>query len=171
MISLCCTHSDCCNLTKKMIQRAPMGSIRQPLNPSSGSTKETAFIQCIDGQDPHIHVLWCLGLDKTSREVLPAEQVEVIAGTVGEFVTNYPSENGCRIQIIGQISVKDSVQFLGVPGHGGGSGLKFIYNLQSPVEATGRGSENYYKQEWRGRMFNANSIYKCHLGCFRQHQY
>ena len=64
-------------------------------------------------------------------------QVEVTAGTVGEFVTDYLAENGCIIQIIGQLSVNDSVQFLSVPDQGRGSGLLFICNLMDRIEAIG----------------------------------
>ena len=61
-----------------------------------------------------------MGLDKMSRKVHPTAQVEVTDGTVGEFVTNYLDKNGRRIQIIGQLSVNDSAQFLGVPDQVGG---------------------------------------------------
>ena len=70
-----------------------MGSIRKPSNPGSGSTEDTAFIQCVDGKEPHIHELWCLSLDKITREVHPTAQVEDIYGTAGEFVTDYFAKN------------------------------------------------------------------------------
>ena len=86
-----------------------MGYIRWTLNPGSGSIKDTAFIQCVDVQESQIHELWCLGLDNITREVHPTAQLEVVTGTVGEFVTNYVSENGRRNQIIGKLSVNDSI--------------------------------------------------------------
>ena len=58
-----------------------MVSICETLNPGSGITEDTDFIQCVDGQDPQIHELWCLGLDYTSRKVHPTAQVEVITVT------------------------------------------------------------------------------------------
>ena len=92
-----------------------MGSIRRPSNTDIRVTKDTAFIQCVDGKDPHIHEVWILGLDEIICEVHPTVQVEVPAVTVREFVTNYLAENGRRIQIIGQLSINNSVQFWGVP--------------------------------------------------------
>ena len=109
-----------------MIWHAPMGSICWPSNPGSKSNEDTAFIQYIDGWDPHIHKIWCLVLENINCEVHPTAQVEVIPGTVREFVTDYPAGNGRRIQIIGKFSVNNSVQFLGVPNQGGGSVLPFI---------------------------------------------
>ena len=141
-----------------MIRRAPMGYICRPLDYGIGSTEANNFIQCVDDQEPQIHELWCLVLDKIICEVHPTAQVEVTAGTVGEFETDYLAENGRRIQIIGQISVNDSVQFLGVPNQGGGSGLALICNLQAHVEATGWGSGNYSNQDWGGSIFDAHSM-------------
>ena len=74
-----------------------MGSIYRPSDSGSDSTEATTFIQCVDGLEPLIRELWCLGLDGISREVHPTELVDVTAGTVGEFVTNYLSEVGFRL--------------------------------------------------------------------------
>ena len=85
-------------------------------------------------------------------------QVEVTAGTYGEFVTDYLAENECRIQITKQLSVNDSVQFLGVLAQGRKSGLPFIFNLQAPVEASGWVSGNYSNQDWGGKFNDAYSM-------------
>ena len=81
--------------------------------------------------------MWCLGLDRIRREVHLTARVEVTAGIVGEFGTNYPSKDGRRIDIIGKISVNDSVQLLGLSDQAWGSGLTFIFNLLDHVEGTG----------------------------------
>ena len=93
-----------------------MGDIRWPSNTGSRSTKDTAFIQCVDVREPQIHELWCLGLDNITRKVHPTAQVEVIIGTVGEFENKF-AENGRRILVIGKLSINDSVQFWGIPDH------------------------------------------------------
>ena len=90
-----------------------MGSIRRLSYYGSGSTEGTAFIQCIYGTEPQIHELWCLGLDRIIRGVHPTAHVEFPDGTVGEFLTDYLAENGHLIEITGQLSVNDIVQFLG----------------------------------------------------------
>ena len=64
-----------------------MGSIHRPSNSGNGSTKDTALIKCVNGREPHIHEVWNLGLDDIICEVHPTAQVEVISGTIGEFVT------------------------------------------------------------------------------------
>ena len=66
-----------------------MGSIRWPSNTDSGGTRDTKFIQYIDGQEPEIHKLWCLGLDNFTRKIYLTAQVGIGAKTVGEFMTNY----------------------------------------------------------------------------------
>ena len=48
------------------------------------------------------------------REVYPTERVEIPDGTVGEFFTEYLSENGRRNQIIGELYINGSVQFIGL---------------------------------------------------------
>ena len=89
-----------------------MVSIRRPSNPGSGGTKDTKFIRRVDVQDPQIHKLWCLGLDNITRKVHPTVLVEVVAGTVGEFMTNYLAENVHIISIIGKLYINSSIQFL-----------------------------------------------------------
>ena len=73
-------------------------------------------------------------------------------------MTDCLAENGRRIQIIRQLSINNSIQFLGVPNQGRGSGLLFIFNLQARVEATGWVSANYSNKDWGGGIFNANII-------------
>ena len=152
------TNSNRCRFTKNIIRRAPMGYVHRPSNPSRGSTKDAAFIRCVDGGEPKIHGVWSLGLDGISHKVNPKVWVEVPAVTVGDFVTEYLAENGRIIHIIGQISINDSVQFLGVSDQAWGLEFPFLCNLQAPVEATVRRSENYFNQYWGGSMFDTNII-------------
>ena len=63
--------------------------------------------------------------------------VEISAGTVGEFVTEYLSENGRCNQIIGELSINVSVQMFGL-SQIFGRGLPYIVNLRAHIEATGR---------------------------------
>ena len=141
-----------------MILRATMGSIYRNLNHCSSSNEDTPLIECVDSWELQIHELWCLVLDNSNHKVYPTAQVEVISGTVGEFVTDYLSENGRIIQIIGQLFINNRVQFWGVPNQSGGSRLPFICNLQALVDATGWGSANNSNQKWGGSMSDANII-------------
>ena len=135
-----------------------MGFVHRHSNPGSGSTEYTAFIQCVDCQEPQIHELWCLVLGNITSEVHPTAQVEVIDGTIEEFVTDYLAKNGRKIQIIRKLSVNDSVQLLGVIAQSWGGLFPFIFNLKAPVEATGWVIGNYYNQYWGGRISDAHSI-------------
>ena len=112
IVWLLLTHSYLCSFTKNMIRHAPMGYIRRPSNSGIWDTDATAVIQYINGREPQIHELWCLGLDGISHKVHPTSRVDVIAITVGGFVTDYFAENGRRIKITRKISVNDSIQFL-----------------------------------------------------------
>ena len=109
-----------------MIQCALMLPICRPSNPGSRSTKDLAFVQCVDGREPLIHEVWSQGLYNITCKVHPTALVQVIAGTVGEFATNYLTENGRRFQIIRQLSINGSVQLLGVPAQAWTRGLPFI---------------------------------------------
>ena len=141
-----------------MIRRSPMGTIYRPSYSGSGGTEATAFIQCINGREPQIHELWCLCLDRICRKVHSTAYVEVPAGTIRYFVTDYIAKNGRQIPIIGQLSVNGSVQFLGLTDQAWGSGFPFITNLLARVESTGWGSPNNYNQNWGGQLNDANRI-------------
>ena len=158
MVLLSLTRSYHFRFTKNMIRHAPMGSIRRLSDSGSGGTYSTAFIQYIDVIEPYIYELWCMGLYNISHKFYPTSQVEVASRTVGKFVTYYLSENGRKIQIIGKLSVNNSIQFLNIPNQSGGIVLSFICNLQACVEDTGWGSGNHYNQYWGGSMFDASSI-------------
>ena len=77
-----------------------------------GGPETGAFIQCINGREPQIHVLWCHGIDRICHKVLPYQRIEIPDGTVGEFVTDYISKNGRRNQIIGELSINGSVKLI-----------------------------------------------------------
>ena len=135
-----------------------MGTIHRILNSGGGGTETTDFIHCINGRDPHINKLCCLGLDVICRELHPTACVEIPDGTAGYFVTNYLAENGRWIPIIGQLSVNNSVQFLGLSDQAWGSTLLYIANLLAQVEAKCGGSSNSSNKNWGGHFNNANSI-------------
>ena len=79
-------------------------------------------------------------------------------------MNDYLAENGRIILIIGQLSINDSVQFLGVPNHSGGSGLPFICILKDLIEATGWGSGHTYNHKWGGSRFGPYSVNNVALG-------
>ena len=98
-----------------MIRRRPIGSILWTSDSGSGSTEDVEFIRYIDGQDHQINEMMCLGSDGVTRKIHPKAQVEVAAGTVGQFTTNYLSGNGRILPIVGQLSINGSFQLLDIP--------------------------------------------------------
>ena len=106
-----------------------MGTICCPSDSGGGGTKGVEFIGCVGGWEPQMHEIWSLGINRVTREVHPKEQVDVGAGTVRQFLTDYFYENGGRISILGQISINGSVKFLGIPDFHRTSGPIFIENL------------------------------------------
>ena len=90
--------------------------------------------------------MWCLGSDKITCKIHPTEQIEVGAGTMGEFRTNY-----LRILIIGQLFINVSVQSLGIPYFVRNVGLLFIEDLQAPTVPTGWVHDTTTNQNWRVR--------------------
>ena len=135
-----------------------MDTIRRPSYYGSGGTETIDFIQCINGIEPHINELWCLGLDRIYRKVHHTAREEILAGTVREFVNNYLDENGRQILIIGRLSINHSVQFLGLFDQAWGSGLPYITSLLAQVEATGWVGCNNSNQNWGGWFNDANII-------------
>ena len=125
-----------------------MGSIWPPSYSGSGGTKDVDYIRCINGRDPQIHKMWCLGSDSITQKIHPTARVEVGSGTVGQFMTNYLDENGRIIPTICQISINGSVKLLSIPDFFINSGLSLIDHLQAPTTTSGWGHTNTSNQNW-----------------------
>ena len=59
-------------------------------------------VGCVVIWEPQLKEMWCVGSGNVTRKIHPTAQVEVGAGTVGEFMKNYFAENRRRILIIGK---------------------------------------------------------------------
>ena len=68
--------------------RAPIVTIHRPSYYSRRVTEATAFIPFINGQEPNMNKLWCLGLGRIRHTVHPKAYVEVTIATVREFVND-----------------------------------------------------------------------------------
>ena len=110
-----------------------MGYIRRPSNPGSGSTKDTDFIKFVHSREPQIHEVWSLGLDRIILKVPPTAQLEVPAGTIGDFLTDYLSENGNRIQIIRQLSINNAYNFWVLLPNPGDVDCRFFATCKLPL--------------------------------------
>ena len=107
-----------------------MGGIRRPSSSVSGGQETGGFIQCVNGIDPQIHKLWCWYIDWVCCEVHLAARVDILD------VIDCFSENGHLNQIIGELLINGSVQFIGI-SQIWGRVLLYIINLWDPVEAIG----------------------------------
>ena len=95
-----------------------------------------------------MHKIWSLVSNDITCEFHPIAQVYVGGGTVGQFLTDYLSENGRRITILGQISINGSVKLLGIPDFNITSGPMFIENLQAPHSTTFWVDSGTSNQNW-----------------------
>ena len=125
-----------------------MGLIRWPSYFASGGTKGVEFIQCVDGQEPQIHKMWCLSSDSITPEVHPTARISVGAETVGQFSTQYFAKNCRIIPVIGQTSVNRSVGILGIPYDAWEFGLPFLENILAPTMHHGWGDNDNSNKNW-----------------------
>ena len=82
------------------------------LRSDSGSGDEDVpeFIRCVDGREPQNREAWTFGEDGVMREVHLTVQVDVGAGLVGEFATNYFTPSWRRIPMFGLNTINGSFQ-------------------------------------------------------------
>ena len=98
-----------------MSGRDPVGAIRRHSNSINGDEYGPKFTRCVDRRDSQVHKVWTFGEDCITTEVHPTARVDVGAGFIGEFSTNYLIEDGRRIPMFGVNSINGSIQWLGVP--------------------------------------------------------
>ena len=79
----------------------PVGSIRQPFDYGIGGAEGPKIILYADGRDPQIQEVWAFVLVGITHKVHPTPQVDVVAGVVGDFSSNYCTSSGRRIPILG----------------------------------------------------------------------
>ena len=97
------------------------------------------FIRCVDGREPQIQKVWTFGEDSVTCEVHPTAQVDVGAEFLGELLTNYITENWCRILMFGVNLINGSVQWLGVPAPLRTDVNPYTDNILVPSPAWGTG--------------------------------
>ena len=98
-----------------MTTRYSVEYICWPYDSDSGDEYGPKFIRYVDGRDHQINEVWKFGKDGVTREVHPTEQVDVGAGYVGEFSTNYLTPSWIRVPMFVVNSINGRFQWLGVP--------------------------------------------------------
>ena len=143
-----------------MAGRDPVGAIRRPSNYGSEDEDGPEFIRCVDGQEPQIHKVWTFGEDGITREVHSTAQVDVGAGFVGEFVTNYLAPSWRKIHMFGVNYVNGSVLWLGVPATLSTNGFPWTDNIlaTSPDWGTGVTATNPNWEIQHGGPYDSFSV-------------
>ena len=75
----------------------PVGCIGCSYNYGSRDAEGPEFIRCVDGRAPQIHEIWALREDGVTRKFHRTAQVNVSAGVIAEFMTDYLTETLRRI--------------------------------------------------------------------------
>ena len=94
-----------------------------------------------------MHEVRDLGSSGITCEVHPTAQVNSDAGFVGEFFSDYLTESGCRVPIIGQISINGSVEYLGIPDFHRTGAPFWADNILAPCSSWGDG-DTTTNQNW-----------------------
>ena len=92
----------------------PFGYIRRPSVYGNGGAEGLEFIRYVDGREPQINKVWSFGDNDVTHEFHLTAQIYVGAGVVGEFLSDYLTESGRRIPILGRISINGSVEWLAI---------------------------------------------------------
>ena len=92
-----------------MDRRETVGSIDRPSNSVSMDAERPNFILYVDVREPQIHEVWTFGEDGVTCEFHPTARVNVGAGVVGEFATDYLTESWCRIPMFVRTFINGSV--------------------------------------------------------------
>ena len=95
------SHSNCCNFSKNVTRRRPVGSIGLTSKSGGRGTEVPEFIQCVYGREPQMHEVRCFGSNVITSEFRPTARVDLGTGVVGQFSSDYLTLNGRRILILG----------------------------------------------------------------------
>ena len=126
----------------------PVGSTRWLSKSGIGYTEGPEFFRCVDIRQPQMHEILCFDSDRITPAVHPTTKVDVGAGVVGQFSSNYLTENRRRIPILGQIPINGSVKLLVIPEFHRTSGPMYTENILDPYYTTGWGDGGTSNHKW-----------------------
>ena len=115
-----------------------MGDVQKTYNSGGGATDTNVFFKSVNGREPMINEFWCHGIDRLYHKVHHTARIDILSGTIIEFVTEYLSATGGTIGSLENF-FNGSVQFI---GHSEirGSGFPYITNPRAPEATRGWGS-------------------------------
>ena len=116
-----------------------VGSTSWPSKFGCVDTDRSKFIRHVDGRNLEVNEVWVLGEYGVNPEVHLTARVDIVAGVVCKFVTNYLTENWFKTSILCKKSINGSFEFLGVPDPLRTNGSYWIDNLLVPIPYWGVG--------------------------------
>ena len=127
-------HSIRYSFTNEMATGDPVGSMRHRTNSGSGGEEGTKFIRCFNKRQTQILEVWTYREHGVTPEVHPTARVDVGAGFVGKFATNYFTPSWRRIPMFGGNSINGSVEWLGILELLRNDGPPWTLNLLAPYD-------------------------------------
>ena len=98
-----------------MTSPEPVGSICQPPDSGIWDNDRLEFIWCVGRRQLKIHEVWTLGNDGSTLKIHPTARVDVGAFIGDCFATDYLTENGRRVPMLGRKYINGSFEWMGVP--------------------------------------------------------
>ena len=115
----------------------PVGATCWPSDSGCGDADRSKFIRCVEGCEPMVNEVCILGEDGVTPNIHPTARVDVDAGVVCKFATNYLTENGFMTSIFCKKSINGSFEFLGIPDPLRTNRPYWIDNILVPITAWG----------------------------------
>ena len=106
-----------------------VGATCWPSDSVFGDSDRSKFIRCFDGRYPKDNEVWILDEDIITPEVHTTAQVDVDAGVICKFATNYLTKNGFKTSIFCKKYINGSFEFLVVADPLRTNGPYWIDNL------------------------------------------
>ena len=117
----------------------PVGATCWSSDSGCGFAHRSKSIHCVDGHKPEVNEVWNLGEDSVTPKVHCIAKVDINAGFVCKFSTNYLTENGFKTSIFFKNSINGIFEFLGVPDPLRTNGPYWIDNILVPIKSWGVG--------------------------------
>ena len=89
-----------------------VGSTSWPSKFGCVDTDRSKFIRHVDGRNLEVNEVWVLGEYGVNPEVHLTARVDIVAGVVCKFVTNYLTENGFKASIFCKNPLMEVLSFL-----------------------------------------------------------
>ena len=130
-------HSIRCNFTNIMDTGEPVWSMHCRASSVRGGKDVPKFIRCVEGRQPKINEVCTFGENGVTLKVHPTSRVDVSAGFVGNFATNFLTPTWRRIPMFGRSYIDGSVKWLRVPNFLRNDITPWNLNLLAPYACWG----------------------------------